>query len=111
MTNHDLEKLLGLSSPPIAIGLLDEIPEGVARWEGGAACAVAPFALARKQPALSFCRKGNRTFSGMPVEEMYLSIPGEDRARLVVARDEADEANRAMGDRYTQRRSLFPILN
>ena len=234
MTDKELEKLLGLSSPPIAIGLLDEAPEGLGRWEGGAApagcsfwrlamrggafytvpadhwncavgththalgegapegqlmdtvklmvsngylreseapgipvldrapkyvayaplgeaafradvvilaakpaaamlvyeaavraglakgpveglgrpaCAVVPFTLGQKQPALSFGCKGNRTFTGLPDEEMYLCVPGEDWAKLVTALDEIGEANRAMGEYYAQRRSLFPILN
>jgi uncharacterized protein (DUF169 family) len=234
MTDKELEKLLGLSSPPIAIGLLDETPEGVGRWEGGAApagcsfwrlamrggtfytvpadhwncavgththglgegapegqlmdtvklmvsngylreseapgipaldrgpkyvayaplgqarfradvvilaakpaaamlvyeaavrsglakgpveglgrpaCAVVPFALGRKQPALSFGCKGNRTFTGLPDEEMYLCVPGGDWVKLLSALGEIGEANRAMGEYYAQRRSLFPILN
>ncbi len=234
MTHHDLEKLLGLSSPPVAVGLLDAPPSGMARWEGGAApagcsfwrlamrgrafytepsdhwncavgaythrlaegapegqleealglmtgagylrmgeapgipvleraprylayapageapftadvvivaakpaaamllyeaalraglaegpveglgrpaCAVVPFALARKRAALSFGCKGNRTFTGLPDEEMYFCVPGPAWDPLLEALGEIGAANDAMGQYYAQRRTLFPILN
>ena len=43
---------------------------------GRPGCAVLPMALNSGFSALSFGCKGNRTFTGLPDDEMYLSIPG-----------------------------------
>jgi uncharacterized protein (DUF169 family) len=43
---------------------------------GRPGCAVLPMALNTGFSALSFGCKGNRTFTGLPDDEMYLSIPG-----------------------------------
>lgn len=43
---------------------------------GRPGCAVVPMALNSASSALSFGCKGNRTFTGLPEQELYLAIPG-----------------------------------
>ena len=42
---------------------------------GRPACAVLPLSLQSGKAALSFGCKGNRTFTGLPDDELYLAIP------------------------------------
>lgn len=43
---------------------------------GRPGCAVLPMAINSGSSALSFGCKGNRTFTGLPAQELYLAIPG-----------------------------------
>src|SRR3970040_519124 len=50
---------------------------------GRPACAVLPLTMASRQTSISLGCKGNRTFTGLPDEEMYVSIPA-DRSQAVL---------------------------
>lgn len=67
---------------------------------GRPGCGVLPLAANGQTSALSFGCKGNRTFTGLPDEELYVAVPG-DRWDAVVARlAETIRANQAMGGYY-----------
>lgn len=77
---------------------------------GRPGCAVEPLTLQTDTASLSFGCKGNRTFTGLPDDEMYLCVPGhrweafaDQVARLITA-------NGAMGAYYSQRQAQFNVL-
>jgi len=67
---------------------------------GRPGCAVLPMALNSGFSALSFGCKGNRTFTGLPDEEMYLSVPGAKWDALVEVLLTIEKANQTMGAHY-----------
>ena len=67
---------------------------------GRPGCAVLPMALNSGFSALSFGCKGNRTFTGLPDEEMYLSIPGTKWDAVVEAIRTIANANETMEAHY-----------
>ena len=69
---------------------------------GRPGCAVLPMALNTGASALSFGCKGNRTFSGLPDEEMYLAIPGTKWEAVVEALLTIAAANATMEAHYKQ---------
>jgi uncharacterized protein (DUF169 family) len=69
---------------------------------GRPGCAVLPMALNTGSSALSFGCKGNRTFTGLPEEEMYLAIPGTKWDAVVEALQTIAGANAAMEAHYKQ---------
>ena len=74
---------------------------------GRPACAVLPLTMASGQTSISLGCKGNRTFTGLPDDEMYVAIPG-DKWQLVLEKlAEAHEANAAMERYYRERKTQF----
>jgi uncharacterized protein (DUF169 family) len=69
---------------------------------GRPGCAVLPLAMKSDMAALSFGCKGNRTFTGLPDEELYIAIPGAKWDSVVKAAEEIVAANAVMGARYVQ---------
>lgn len=69
---------------------------------GRPGCAVLPMALNSGFSALSFGCKGNRTFTGLPDDEMYLSIPGAKWQAVVETLQTIAGANETMGAHYRQ---------
>ena len=67
---------------------------------GRPGCAILPLALNSGSSALSFGCKGNRTFTGLPDQEMYISIPGVKWDAFVSAMGEIVKANATMGAHY-----------
>lgn len=67
---------------------------------GRPACAVLPLALNSGKPAVSFGCKGNRTFTGLPDEELYLAVPAAKWPALTAAAEEILRANGAMEAHY-----------
>jgi uncharacterized protein (DUF169 family) len=59
--------------------------------------------MANSQTSISLGCKGNRTFTGLPDEEMYVAIPGDKWEAVVEKLTEAHEANAAMGKYYSQK--------
>jgi len=65
---------------------------------GRPSCAVLPLTLGTGSAALSFGCKGNRTFTGLPDDELYLCVPGEkwdavaERLEGILAANEAMES-------------------
>ncbi len=65
---------------------------------GRPACAVLPLAL--KSTAMSFGCKGNRTFTGLPDDELYMAIPGGKWDAMMKAAESIVRANTAMEAHY-----------
>jgi uncharacterized protein (DUF169 family) len=69
---------------------------------GRPGCAVLPMALNSGSSAISFGCKGNRTFSGLPDEEMYLAVPGTKWDAVAEALRTIASANATMEAHYKQ---------
>jgi uncharacterized protein (DUF169 family) len=69
---------------------------------GRPGCAVLPLSLNSGAAALSFGCKGNRTFTGLPAEEMYISIPGSKWNAFVDAMLTIVKSNATMEAHYKQ---------
>ncbi len=74
---------------------------------GRPACAVLPLAMASGQTSISLGCKGNRTFTGLPDDEMYVAIPGDKWEAVLEKLAEAQEANAAMERYYCDRKMQF----
>ena|SRR5579863_1607231 len=74
----------------------------VTRALGRPGCAVLPMALNSGTSALSLGCKGNRTFTGLPEDEMYLAIPGAKWDAVVEALRTIASANATMESHYKQ---------
>jgi uncharacterized protein (DUF169 family) len=69
---------------------------------GRPGCAVLPLTVKTGQAALSFGCKGNRTFTGLPDEELYISIPGAKWEAVLSVLTDIVSANSTMGAHYKQ---------
>ena len=69
---------------------------------GRPGCAVLPMSLNSGASALSFGCKGNRTFTGLPDDELYLAIPGSKWDEVVKALQTIAKANDTMEAHYKQ---------
>jgi uncharacterized protein (DUF169 family) len=74
---------------------------------GRPACAVLPLALNTGTTQISLGCRGNRTFTGLPDEEMYLCIPADHWEGVVQQVQEMLEANRAMDAHYQAKKKEF----
>ena len=72
----------------------------VASIAGRPGCAIEPLTVRSGKVTLSLGCKGNRTFTGLPDGELYVSVPGEQWAAVAAALGEIVEANRSMGEHY-----------
>ncbi|HZM34220.1 MAG TPA: DUF169 domain-containing protein [Burkholderiales bacterium] len=72
---------------------------------GRPACAVLPLTTTCGQTSISLGCKGNRTFTGLPDEEMYVAVPGDNWEAVLEKLTEAHAANAAMGKYYSQKLS------
>jgi len=72
---------------------------------GRPACAILPLTMASSQTSISLGCKGNRTFTGLADEEMYVVIPGDKWEAVIEKIAEAHEANVAMGKYYSDRKN------
>jgi uncharacterized protein (DUF169 family) len=70
---------------------------------GRPGCAVLPLAVNAGSAALSFGCKGNRTFTGLPDDELYVAIPGGKWRDVENALESILEANAAMETYYRQK--------
>jgi uncharacterized protein (DUF169 family) len=76
---------------------------------GRPGCAVLPLTANSRSVALSFGCIGNRTFTGLGDDELYVCVPG-DRWDAVQARlAEVRGANAAMREHYTAQQARFPV--
>ncbi|MDA0276594.1 MAG: DUF169 domain-containing protein [Proteobacteria bacterium] len=75
---------------------------------GRPACAVLPLTMTSGQTSISLGCKGNRTFTGLADEEMYVAVPGDKWQTVVEKLAEAREANVAMEKYYSDRKALWP---
>ncbi len=67
---------------------------------GRPGCAVLPLALKSGAASLSLGCKGNRTFTGLPDEELYIAIPAAKWDAVVSAAESIVLANAAMETHY-----------
>jgi uncharacterized protein (DUF169 family) len=67
---------------------------------GRPGCGVLPLAVGGQTAALSFGCRGNRTFTGLPDEELYVAVPGDKWDAVVARLAETIAANQAMGGYY-----------
>ena len=72
---------------------------------GRPACAVLPLTMQNRETSVSLGCKGNRTFTGLPDEEMYVAIPGDKWPAVAEKLSEAREANETMGTFYEGRKA------
>jgi uncharacterized protein (DUF169 family) len=72
---------------------------------GRPACAVLPLTTTSGQTSISLGCKGNRTFTGLPDEEMYVAIPGDKWEAVIEKLTETHAANLAMGKYYSNRKA------
>jgi uncharacterized protein (DUF169 family) len=70
---------------------------------GRPGCAVLPLAVNAGSAALSFGCKGNRTFTGLPDDELYVAIPGGKWKEVESAIESILNANAAMETYYRQK--------
>jgi uncharacterized protein (DUF169 family) len=77
--------------------------DGVTQTLGRPGCAVLPLTVKSGRAAVSFGCRGNRTFTGLPDDELYIAIPGAKWADVVAAAEEIVAANAAMGAHYKAR--------
>jgi uncharacterized protein (DUF169 family) len=75
---------------------------------GRPACAVLPLATASRAASISLGCKGNRTFTGLPDEELYVAIPGDKWQAVSAKLAEAEQANAVLGAYYSDRKTQFP---
>jgi uncharacterized protein (DUF169 family) len=71
---------------------------------GRPGCAVLPLTMASGSASLSFGCIGNRTFTGLPDQELYLSIPGEHWSAVADKLGEVQQANATMQAHYVAHR-------
>lgn len=74
---------------------------------GRPACAVLPLATGSGETSISLGCKGNRTFTGLPDEEMYVAVPGDKWPAVAGKLAEAQQANETMGSFYQGRKAQF----
>ncbi len=72
---------------------------------GRPACAVLPLTTTNGQASISLGCKGNRTFTGLPDEEMYVAIPGDKWEAVIEKLIETHQANVAMENYYSDRKT------
>jgi uncharacterized protein (DUF169 family) len=74
---------------------------------GRPACAVLPLAAKTGLASLSLGCMGNRTFTGLPDEELYICIPGSHWPGLVAKLTEIGKANSEMQQFYSSHKAQF----
>ncbi len=74
---------------------------------GRPACAVLPLTTLSGQAAISLGCKGNRTFTGLPDGEMYVTIPADKLESVMEKLLEAQEANQTMAAYYEDKKERF----
>lgn len=80
---------------------------GLTNALGRPACAVLPLTIATGQASLSLGCRGNRTFTGISSDEMYVAIPGEKWAQVVASLADTCLADATMTAHYSAHKSSF----
>jgi uncharacterized protein (DUF169 family) len=96
---------------PASVMLLEEasMRAGVAAqlpMLGRPTCMAIPAALAQGTVASAGCI-GNRTYTGLGDDEMYVVVPGRDLERIAAAVETIANANTKMAEYHRERRELF----
>lgn len=74
---------------------------------GRPACSIIPWCLEKNRVAISFGCIGNRTFTGLPEDELYACFPGSLWDEMVNSLIEVVKANQEMQERYLNHQSRF----
>ena len=74
---------------------------------GRPGCAALPLALQTGAAAISLGCKGNRTFTGLPDDEMYLSIPGEKWLAVAEQVAAVTRSNATMAVHYQEQQAQY----
>lgn len=77
---------------------------------GRPGCAVLPLTADTSTMSLSFGCKGNRTFTGLPQEELYACLPGSKWEAVAAQLGSIERANEAMEKYYGEHQARFPII-
>jgi len=107
---HDL---ILMAAKPAAAMLIYEAAlragagNAVANVLGRPACALLPLAQKTGLTSLSLGCMGNRTFTGLPADEMYVCIPSGHWGAVVTRLAEIDKANCEMREFYHERRAQY----
>lgn len=78
---------------------------------GRPGCAVLPLTMNTNGISLSFGCKGNRTFTGLPAEELYVCVPGAKWKDVAAQLSTIEQANGAMEKYYEDHQAKFPIIS
>jgi uncharacterized protein (DUF169 family) len=76
---------------------------------GRPACAVLPLAMKTGAASLSLGCIGNRTFTGLPDEELYVCVPGGHWSSMISKLREIGKANAEMQQQYRSHQAQFAI--
>lgn len=74
---------------------------------GRPGCAILPLVANGHVAALSLGCKGNRTFTGLPDEEMYLAVSGDKWQAISHQLLQVQKANQTLGNYYADRKAAF----
>ncbi len=77
---------------------------------GRPGCAILPLAMNGGSAALSLGCKGNRTYTGLPDDEMYMAVPGPKWAEVARKVEEILTANQAIGAYHSERKQQFQAV-
>ena len=77
---------------------------------GRPGCGVLPLTVGTNSMSLSFGCKGNRTFTGLPEEELYVCVPGSKWEAVQAQLSSIERANVAMEEYYQEHQARFPII-
>jgi uncharacterized protein (DUF169 family) len=96
---------------PASVMLLEEaaMRAGVAAqlpMLGRPTCMAIPAALAQGTVASAGCI-GNRTYTGLGDDELYVAVPGRDLERIAAEAETIAAANQKMGEYHRERRELL----
>jgi len=80
---------------------------GVMAGLGRPGCAILPLAQSTGTSALSFGCKGNRTFTGLPDDHLYICIPGDKWPDVVEKLEAVNTANETMAAHYTAKQEAM----
>jgi uncharacterized protein (DUF169 family) len=80
---------------------------GLTNALGRPACAVLPLTIATGQASLSLGCRGNRTFTGIGNDEMYVAIPGNKWAEVVSSVADTCTADATMTAHYSAHKAAF----
>lgn len=80
---------------------------GLANALGRPACAVLPLTITTGQTSISLGCRGNRTFTALSDDEMYVSVPGDKWAAVVEAMDVTASADATMSAHYGSHNAAF----
>ena len=102
-----------LAAPPAQAMLIYEASiragasTGLTNALGRPACAVLPLSISTGQTSISLGCRGNRTFTALTDNEMYVSVPGDKWLAVVAALTETESADATMSARYAGHKATF----